>query len=381
MLNENNTELTKYKKQCLYINRQPTLFRHGAPYVHVVPIDEGEIITTSPLFVEPLNQDFDGDSVALYTIHDKDAILESFQKAFLGNTIKYDQSDDFLSTIRHEALYAAFILSKDFDKIDSKDSKDPDMIKCPNLAAIKENQDLYNNPNLNVYLEDHNKVFKYGICLLNKWCGFKEIIINRKISKKETNYISQTIYDYTKNNIYNANANNAAVYRRGSLDSLDSSELNKNSKIGIEEQIKYDFYERITNLEKHLFFYISLTNYNAPTLNIDHMINVVSSEEKELFHKIPDNIKLGYLVNHSLTEKCLDTFKTKDITLNYLVQSGSRFSANQLSRSFINLGFIADSDNQIVPKAINTNLLEGLTEEEFFIGSSGTRKGKYCLFV
>lgn len=373
MLNENNTELTEYKKQCLYINRQPTLFRHGAPYVHVVPIDEGEIITTSPLFVEPLNQDFDGDSVALYTIHDKDAILESFQKAFLGNTIKYDQSDDFLATIRHEALYAAFTLSKDFDKIKDFDKlEDHNMIKCPNLAAIKEDQDLYNNPNLNVYLEDHNKIFKYGICLLNKWCGFNEIIMNRRITKKQTNYISQTIYEYTRNSISNTNN---TVYRR------DSGNSGEDSKLGIEEKVKYDFYERITNLEKHLFFYISLTNYHAPTLNIDHMINVVSSEEKELFHKIPDNIKLGYLVNHSLTEKCLDKFKSKDVTLNYLVQSGSRFSANQLSRSFINLGFIADSDNQIVPKAINTNLLEGLTEEEFFIGSSGTRKGKYCLFV
>lgn len=45
----------------LFINRQPTLWRHGVPFVEVVPIEDTEngTITLNPLALEPLNADFD----------------------------------------------------------------------------------------------------------------------------------------------------------------------------------------------------------------------------------------------------------------------------------------------------------------------------------
>ncbi|MBT3298919.1 hypothetical protein HN385_08345 [archaeon] len=44
-----------------FINRQPTLTRHGIPFVDLIPLDddEDETIRLSPLFLEPLNADFD----------------------------------------------------------------------------------------------------------------------------------------------------------------------------------------------------------------------------------------------------------------------------------------------------------------------------------
>ena len=51
------------RKRLMYINRQPSLWRHGAPVVMVTPqdSDDDETISLSPLFLEPLNADFDGD--------------------------------------------------------------------------------------------------------------------------------------------------------------------------------------------------------------------------------------------------------------------------------------------------------------------------------
>lgn len=47
------------KRRLMYINRQPTLWRHGSPGVIVTPQDddEDETISLSPLFLEPLNAD------------------------------------------------------------------------------------------------------------------------------------------------------------------------------------------------------------------------------------------------------------------------------------------------------------------------------------
>ena len=51
------------RKRLMYINRQPTLWRHGSPAVMITAndSDDDETISLNPLFLEPLNADFDGD--------------------------------------------------------------------------------------------------------------------------------------------------------------------------------------------------------------------------------------------------------------------------------------------------------------------------------
>lgn len=321
--------ISKFEKQCLFINRQPTLTRHSVPFVHVKPIEEA-VIKLSPLFVEPLNADFDGDALALYGIYDRNAIKEASANAFLRDNIKYDESEDYISTIRHEAQYGVFLLSKNYNNLLSES------ITIDKLENTPENIDLYNKPNTTVIF--NNNKYSYGICLLNKWMGFDRIILNKLLGKKEVNQISNAIFEY-----YNDN------------------------------QI---YHEWLSNLERNIFFYISVANYYSATIDLNQMLDLVDDNTRNLFKKIPNSIKLGYLINESLIERCLDKFKNKESTLLNLMKSGSRFSAKQLSRSFINLGFTANSDNQIICKSINSNLISGLTEDEFFIGADGSRKGK-----
>lgn len=322
--------MNKSLRKLIFANRQPTLWRHGLPAVTVVADedDDSGVIRVSPLFLEPLNADHDGDTIALYCIHDNEALKEMHDNAYLKNNFFYDHSQTFLSVIRHEALYAAYLLSYNFNNIDFSR-----IIKINNISDLAESIELYNNPKICV--EFNNKKYSYGIVLINKWCGFDDIYINFEISKKNNNLISQIIYDYSKT----------------------------------------DFYDNLTNLEKSLFFYISISDNNPPTINIDEIIDVVDDESKRLISLIPNNIEIGYIINQSIIERCLFNLSKKNNTLYKLTKSGSRFNPKQLARSCINIGFNADAKNNIVPKAINTNLMVGLNEKEFFIGASGTRKG------
>ena len=50
------------KRQLAWINRQPTLTAASLPAIKILPNDdETSVIKVSPLFIEPLNMDFDGD--------------------------------------------------------------------------------------------------------------------------------------------------------------------------------------------------------------------------------------------------------------------------------------------------------------------------------
>ena len=321
-------ENKELKKLC-FLNRQPTLFRHGCPGMTIIPADnnDDETISLSPLALEPLNADFDGDTVALYICHDEDSLNEMNEKAFLKRYVHYDGSDMMLSTLRHEALYAAYILTN--SKIDNNYKN----IIVGSLKNLPEEFDLYNNLNFGVELKN-NKIYSYGLCLFNKWCGFNEIIIDYPIMKKKTHTVSQILYDYHKDN----------------------------------------YYDFLTDLEKKLFFFITCY-HKSPTLNINEMLEVLPPDIQKLFQKLPNNHpEIGYYVNKMLVKKCLDKFN-HDAQLYNLYKSGSRFSETQLARSVINIGYCANSDNDIVATPVNTNLISGLTEKQFFAGADGTRKG------
>ncbi|MCK9439421.1 MAG: hypothetical protein WC188_04690 [Candidatus Caldatribacteriota bacterium] len=268
------------------------------------------------------------DTAAIYALHDQNALKEAEEKAFLKNTLKYDQNDNFLATIRHEALYAAFVLSK------QEWNKDNIKFRIRNLAELPEsfkiwNEDLYSAVKLN---ED---IYSYGICLFNKFCGFDKVLINTNISKKQINKISETIYKYFNDN-----------------------EL---------------FYKNLTNLEKSLFFFISSTEH-SPSVDIEEMVSVKDNHTNNIFKNLPNNnIKLGFYITEALTNKCINNM-SKDSSLYKLYKSGSRFSRAQLARSAILIGYSADDNNRIMSRPIKTSLLEGLTEEQYFRVAPATRK-------
>lgn len=320
----------KLQKLC-FLNRQPSLFRHSCVGMEIVPSDDDsdETIGLSPLTLEPLNADFDGDTSALYVLHDNTTLQEIYDKAFLQNYVLYDSSNKMLSTIRHEALYAAHLLSTSLIDYNLK------TITVDNLNELEETIELYNS--INTPIDFNNNTYSYGVCLFNKWCGFKHIIINSKITKKDSSKISKIIHKY----------------------------FNKDNK---------KYYDQLQQLNNKLLFYISCIN-ETPTINMDQLLSLLSPNEEQLFKKLPNNQPyIGYYIHKSLVQRCLDKLD-KQSQLYKLHESGSRFSSTQLERSVINIGYCANAKNQIVPTPITTNLISGLSELDFFMGAEGTRKG------
>lgn len=318
-------------KKLAFINRQPSLWKHSCSAVELEPTDDDsdETIHLSPLMIEPFNADFDGDTMAIYAIHDTAALREIEEKAFIMNSIRYDQNDNFLSNIRHEALYAAFVMTKlNFNRNE---------IVCHvnNLYELPENFELWNK-HLFHAVEINNEIYSYGMCLFNKFCGFDRIIITKSLSKKFINTINEDIFNY----------------------------YDKDNK---------KYYQALTNLEKQLFFFISST-VHTPSLDIEEMADLKNEEVDKIFKQLPNNnIKLGYHIVEALTDKCIDDMD-EDSGLYKLFKSGSRFSRAQLSRSAIVIGYSANANNVVIPRPIKSSLLEGLTEEQYFQVAPATRK-------
>lgn len=59
----------------------------------------------------------------------------------------------------------------------------------------------------------------------------------------------------------------------------------------------------------------------------------------------------------------------------YMIESGARGSWDQVKQLILTRGFISNFDGEILPMPIKHNLIEGLTEEEFFYSTYGCRKG------
>ncbi len=232
-------------------------------------------------------------------MHDKEALQEMHDKAFIKNTITYDAHDGMLSTIRHEALYAAYILTEQI-----KYNREKETLHINSLQELPEDVNMYNDDlDRPIRIEGNPLVHSYGMCLFNKWCGFDKVIINKIVDKHSTDWVSRSIY------LYNNQDNDL-------------------------------YYKQLTKLSKLLFVFVSVTDY-CPSLHVKDMISMVDERTQILFNNLPrKKVELGYLINSGLVERCLEE-SDQNSQLQKLYKSGSRFSKTQLARSCINIGLNA----------------------------------------
>jgi hypothetical protein len=326
-----NEDETIQLYRLVFLNRPPTLWAHSIPVVEIVPEDNDyTTIALSPPILEMMNADLDGDQLALYYVHDVESLKQMKENAFVKNITHYQSDNRILSSIRHEALYGAYVLSTQIS------CNDKPIIELENLQTLPESDELYDN-NLNQPVKFNDNIYPYGLCLLNKWCGFvDDIEIDFIIDKKTSRKISEKILK---------DSETSAIY-----------------------------YDRLTDLSKKLMYFISSTSH-TPSMNIDDMLEFVNDKHKQMFKNLPkQNIMVGYCVNKALVEKCIESCSNTNKLLN-VYKSGSRVNANQLAKICINAGYVSDDNNKIIKSPIKSNLLIGFTEEEFFRGAPGSRKG------
>jgi len=291
--------------------------------VKVVAVTDTDTIGMSNLTLEPLNADFDGDTVAVYRVHDVEAQKEMQRQAYLRNEIIYDHNDSYIQKIRLDAIYPIYIL------LSSKIDNTSDIYEFKSLADIPTSFEhmLY----LHTPIKIDNKIYSYGVCLFNKWCDFPKIIVTKF-------------------------SGNAIISK---LIHLDSKSID-------------EYHERLHNLSKRMFWFVSIHPELALTISLKEFNNLKLERPKLLMKQLPQNPHIGQHIYKYLQDEIYDLIP-EDYKLKALLKI--KVNKTQLSRLLCGIGYIADSNNIINSNPISDSIISGLSEDVFFETVSGTRKG------
>lgn len=93
---------------------------------------------------------------------------------------------------------------------------------------------------------------------------------------------------------------------------------------------------------------------------------------------VKDKIYQGQDVRKQLVELSdysITDLMRKEFKYAYMIESGARGSWDQVKQLILSRGFISNFEGEILPLPIKSNLIEGLTPEEFFYSTYGCRKG------
>jgi len=133
---------------------------------------------------------------------------------------------------------------------------------------------------------------------------------------------------------------------------------------------KYNYNEVaivLDNIKREGFKYATL--YGC-TLSLEDF-NVGLEEVRDNLYS-HDNIRQQLVAVSS--DEVINQLKEK-FAYSYMIESGARGSWDQVKQLILTRGFISNFDGEILPLPIKHNLMEGLTQEEFFYSTYGCRKG------
>lgn len=308
------------------LGRNPTLWKHGLVGCEIIGLNNlsKTVISVSPMIVSALNMDHDGDTAAIYRVHDENSKLELMNKAFLKNTIKFDHCNSYLHTIMADSVYCIKLLS----------SYDYDLSR--NFIHIDRIEDLPFKYELVQALDTpvkfNSEIYPYGQVLLNKLAYQTEILINQNSSMDD---ISDYIFKVSHSN--------------------------------------EDYHTKLCQMNRHLNWILNIQETRTLTLPVKQSCEVLQQTNKNhLINKLPENPQVGVYIYEKILN---ETFANIDPKSNFSLLSKTKFKRAQISRSVITIGYIADAENIIQSIPINSNLLRGLDEDSFFKCGVGTRKG------
>jgi len=316
---------TDTKTRLVLINRVPTLWRHSIPIVEVVGINEDDVITVSPMIIEQMNMDFDGDTASIFKLHDINAQQELYDNAFQLNVIKYDHNNQYLAQIKNEAVYAFNLLLL----TEVNESISP--LYITQLSDLPFDYDLILDLDRPVIFND--ETYTYGICLLNKWLNLETIQLTKKNDNPQD--ISNIIYLNSKTNL--------------------------------------EYHYNISEINRKLNWLLTAHRTQTLTFELEESCNLLEQcSQNNLLKSLPKNPYIGTHIFEAISDTVIASIP-KDYNLIKLLKA--KFKKGQFLRSLVSCSYVADDRNRVHHNPINATLLGGLTEDDFFICSIGTRKG------
>lgn len=352
------------KDHPVLLNRAPTLHRLGIQAFEPVLV-EGKAIKLHPLVCTAYNADFDGDQMAVHVPLSSEAQAEARLLMMSTNNILAPKDGKPITTPTQDMVLGSYFLTSDFDADDTNYvfSDYDEMIKALENKIIK----LHSRVGVKIKRDedDRGKVVKstVGRFIFNSEIpqdlGFvnrkkdpysleiDEIVDSKKLSKiidkafhKYGNIRTARLLDYIKSTGFKYST-------RGSISIGMGDVTIPESKKEIIEKAD----EKIVEIEEY-------TNMGLYTE--EERYNQVIKTWEEATDKVTDELM-----------KQLD----KSNTIAIMANSGARGSIRQIRQLGGMRGLMASTTGRTIEIPVKANFREGLSVQEFFISTHGSRKG------
>ena len=308
------------------------------------------------------------DTMAQYFIQLDESIKEFEQKKIDSRlNLKYLRDDKFIHNIKHEYLFALYLLSinpREFENSIFKpffESNNIIELDSDDLSSIEINKSKLTSDPLYlftpVYHKPSNKYYTLGYIILNKKLFDNKFILKEhNIDKKKVDLVNQVIYNYVISK-YN-----------------DLSDIEIGEKYLDLLHVLYILLVSIVNWNKYFTPRITPNDYKI----YEEIIDITS--------KLPDEPILGSYILDKLSDhiikkmyeqmKNLDDIELAINMLYIMYKSGARASLTQIEQLILSKGYFADAYNKVILQPVRNNLINGLTIDEIFLASMGTRKSE-----
>jgi len=300
-------------KYQVYLNRQPTLYRHGlmAFTLCINPDKSCKTIQLHPLYCAAFNADFDGDSEAVIFPITEQAQKEAKEKATFLKSYYYSKNKSSSLELGQEYIYGLWYATNA-----SLGNRYSSLEECVFFCDS--------------FLLD-GRIWTKGLVIINDIIYSKGLTIGRYIEEEEVPLTKKIL--------------------KRVIDDMFHHE---------EEQSIVSLLEDLTSFSAKAFtesgYSINLNDFpilDKTKLWGTNSLSEYSLQETDLLH-IVDSLQENNLL------RC--------------VKSGSRGGTTNIKQMIIAKGILMDAQGNLLPP-VKTSLMEGLSPEEFLISADGARKG------
>jgi hypothetical protein len=293
------------------------------------------VMHLNSLNAKRFNSDYDGDGLGCYSLHSTQAKKEARRYMTPISNIQHEHNLEMVDTLEHESIQAAYMLSlKGWKNFDSNKIE----LTLQNISEFQADiNTVIKTPNIAVRLIDEDIVLPYNSVLINASFDIEELIYtdSRLLYKKNLLELIKLLYDFVEN---------------------------------------AKFHDKLHNFNKVLLECSTVVSYCNTSFELNHF--AVNHKAIEDFKKTLINEPFtGFHQNQMLFDTHVKNLicHDEDNILTNVFNSGARIKNVQLLKAASNNGIPTDINGRAFKHNIKNSLLDGLTEEEFFMTGDSAR--------
>ena len=348
------------------LNRAPTLHRLGIQAFEPILV-EGKAIKLHPLVCTAYNADFDGDQMAVHLPLSPEAQAEARLLMLSTNNILAPKDGKPITTPSQDMVLGSFYMTtrKEGQKGEGLIFKDIDEMMLAYAmhyvtlqTIVKVRRDSVNNDGTSKIVEStvgrfiFNEGIPQDLGMVNREEDPYSLEVDLQVDKKMLSKIidltfrkygnirTAELLDYIKSMGYKYSTIGALTISMGDITIPDS-------KKGIIEQA-----EQRIDMVQDIYLQGDITNEERYKKVIEIWEQCIKDVTKALMTNLP-----------------------ADNNLNIMAVSGARGSENQIRQLGGMRGLMSDTAGNTIEIPITSNFREGLSVQEFFISTHGSRKG------